>query len=303
MRINKTVMSTLVLASFCGFSVVNNVSATSSKDSSAESTKTDGVNTLEKNLPVRAEHKGVIFTLVACLIVPIVYKILPKALRRNVVSFFRKAFSKSCVTSEMTLAKRDQTQQDGIPSLVREVVTPGPGMQGQPILPTEVSTCEVSTEVSNLKKLNICDLAKNEKYKEGILKAIYAYLFLTNVENRCMNVDFLLTALEKKLKSNCLKFFKDLEKNKKLSKFLLEDRDIDYGGELGKYLVNVESITQEGKQDIARFLLDNLDNFSGFGKSTVYNMYWGRWYPDDIVFDSFVKDLNFNSEPAANSSM
>lgn len=298
MRLSKIATSTLVLTSFCGLSVVNSVSASNGYENTAEGTKTDSLGAFEKANQYVTEHKGTISTIIVCLVLFVIYKILPEELKRNIVSLFRK---ERYITSTLT-SGREQNSSGAFTPGQEFFETPGDKpLYGERLFnrPNEARSSEKKTNKKNSpQQLNICDLAKQEKYKESVLKAIYTCLFLANGEEgniSIINISFFV--FDEKMKKGfgevCLKFFKGLEKKKQLSKFSAEEKKIDIGGELGKYLINIESITLQGKKDIAKFVLDNLDNFSDINKRKLYNMYWHRWYPDNIVFDSFVKDLNF----------
>lgn len=152
-----------------------------------------------------------------------------------------------------------------------------------------------NSEESILRRVNIVDLAKDKKYKKGILKAIYACLFLWKShlqENCAVNLNFVHGLKERE---RFFKFLKDLEKNDLLV------RDRLYKGEIGveffDYIESIRFITKSGKRLIARFMFDNIDSLGGWSKCAVYNMYWNRSAgKEDVYFDDFVKDLNFSSE-------
>jgi|GEM_PF-6002077 len=128
MRINKSVTSALVLSSFCGFSIVNNVSANNSQYSATEKLKTDSNISFEKARQYVSEHKGIISNLIVFTILLVVYYYLPKTVKRNIVHFLRKCLDffkgKRYVTSGFVLRKGEKSPSNES-SQESGVVTPG----------------------------------------------------------------------------------------------------------------------------------------------------------------------------------
>lgn len=134
MRINKPVTSALVLSSFCGLSVVNNVSANDSQYSVNEKLKSDSAGTLEKACQYVAEHKGIISNLIVFTILLVVYYYLPKTVKRSIVRFLRKCLSffkgKRYATSGFVLRKGEQSSGDKIFQEQAGVTPGGPEILG-----------------------------------------------------------------------------------------------------------------------------------------------------------------------------
>ena len=120
---------------------------------------------------------------------------------------------------------------------------------------------------------DIVDLAKIEKYKNGILKAIYSYFFLSDCEN---NLFFMND--KKCLKERFLKYLEKLKKDKNISfsDYSPDDSKENLIEHIDYLVSNIKKKNPELKKLMAGFLLENIDDLGKHAQNNIKSMYFGK---------------------------